>query len=648
VLDWWPRLREDFDLSLIEFSDEVHTLQNPEELGGVEPKGPATSILRALQSASRQARGDQLEAVILLSDGQHNSVDNPLKAAGSLRTVVHSVGVGNSLRDDSLWKDVRVTDLVCPEQLSLKNRARLATYIDAVGCAGRLVKVTLEEDDQQVSEMELVLDAVEGAQEVLLEFTPEQKGLHSYTVRVQNLVDEKIPENNHRTTTALVADARIRVLYLEGTLRAEFGALVGMFLSKDPNIEFCALVQTRPNVFSQRTNIEQLELTAIPNDMETLSQFSVFLLGDIDSGALTPHQMELIRQRVSDGAGLLMMGGYHSLGAGGYSGTPLDEVLPVNLGSREIGQVTEPFLPFLTPDGRRHPVFAGIGGFFPNEDGAVEIAGLPALEGCVRVNQPRPAALVLAAHPVEQVGDAKLPVLTVQPFGKGRAAVFTGDTTRNWQQSLRALDQQSPFLRFWGQLVRWLAGRAEEVTPAASLAANSDRASYEPDAGIVLTALVRDKEGEGSSKAQVTASITGNREGEFPSVATLSIIPGPAGHYRADLDPLPPGKYEIAVTAQLGDLVLDAEPIHIEIGRSNLEFDRLDLNNALLTSIATETGGRYAHISTADRLIDQLERRRQNRLVELDFPLVWPPAYWLAFVLALTAEWGLRRKYQLR
>ena len=33
-----------------------------------------------------------------------------------------------------------------------------------------------------------------------------------------------------------------------------------------------------------------------------------------------------------------MLGGYHSLGPGGYGGTPLGEVLPVLLGSRDIGQ----------------------------------------------------------------------------------------------------------------------------------------------------------------------------------------------------------------------------------------------------------------------------------------------------------------------
>lgn len=648
VLDWWMRLRKDFDLKLIAFSDSARVLKSPDELAAIEPKGPATSLARALQLASKQARGSKVEAVILISDGQHNAAGKPVRVASSLGTVVHTVGVGSSLRDSSTWRDVRLTDVVCPEQLTLKNKARVMAYVDAVGCESRLVKVVLEEDDKTIAENELVLDATEGAQEVALEFTPETKGLHRYQARVQVLSDEKIRENNHRGTTAWVGDARLRVLYIEGTLRAEYGALVGMFLSKDPNIEFCSLVQTRPNVFAQRSNIEKLNLHSIPDTAEALQGFNVFLLGDIDSAAFKPKQLELLRQRISEGAGLLMMGGYHSLGPGGYAGGPLEEVLPVFLGGREIGQVTEPVLLELTADGRRHPVFAGIAGFFPNEAGAVEITGLPPLEGCVRVERPRPAATVLAVHPSETTGGAKLPILTVQPYGKGRAAVFTGDTTRNWQQTLKALDQQSPFIRFWGQTVRWLAGRAEDISGEANILANADRAYYEPDSNIVLSALVRDKEGEGSAQADVSARVMSQANVEATSRVTLTPAPGPLGHYRAEIEGLSPGHYEILVSAKLGEQELKAEALPIEVGRANLEFDRLELNEALLTAIAIESSGRYAHLTTADRLIESLEQKQQKRHVELEVPLFWPPAFWVLFVVALSTEWTLRRRYQLK
>src|SRR5205085_1745712 len=118
----------------------------------------------------------------------------------------------------------------------------------------------------------------------------------------------------------------------EGTLRAEYGGLVQRFLSKDPDLEFCALVQTRPNVFLRRTNMEGLKLDGLPTDSATLEKFDVILVGDLDASYWKPPAMELLVKRVRDGAGLLALGGYHSLGPGGYGGTPLEAILPVQTG----------------------------------------------------------------------------------------------------------------------------------------------------------------------------------------------------------------------------------------------------------------------------------------------------------------------------
>jgi uncharacterized membrane protein len=525
------------------------------------------------------------------------------------------------------------------------NRARLTAQVDAVGLPGRVMKVFFEEDGEQVAEQEIVLDDVEGLQEVNAEFIPTTKGIHTYTARIPTAQEEKIVENNHQSTNGLVTDSRIRILYVEGTLRSEYGALVGRFLGKDPNVEFCALVQTRPKVFTRRTNIDGLELKSIPSDAETLEQFDVFLIGDLDATYLKPEQMEIIRDRVSNGAGLLMMGGYHSLGPGGYQGTPLENVLPVFVGDREVGQVTDPFAPALTPDGRRHLIFSNITQFFPSQDQLAEVEGLPPLEGCVRVLDAKPGATVLAVHPSELVNDKPMPVLAVHRFGEGRAAVFTGDTTRNWHQTLRTLDRESPFLRFWGQTVRWLAGQSEEVSGEAGISATTDKAYYEPESEVTIAATVRGKEGEAAGGVRVTATIRGP---EISAELNMVAEAGPEGNYRLVYEPPTSGAYEIKVQATLDGEDIEAETMVINVGRPNLEFDRLDLDEKMLVAIANQTGGRYAHYTTADRLIERLARQHKQRQVTLEFPLFWPPVFWLAFVGVLTTEWLLRRRYQLR
>jgi uncharacterized membrane protein len=643
VAAWWPKLADDFDLHLLTFSDRVWKLDDPRRLATTVPDGKATSLSRALRAAVQQVPKKDLEAVILLSDGIHNAARSPLEVASTLGAVVDTVGVGASLRGDASYRDIQVTGIDCPDRLMLNNMAKITASIEGIGLEGRVTQVVLEDGDQEIGRAELTLDNVEGSQEVAFQFRPTVKGRHAYTVRVAPAGEEKIKENNQRTAVALVVEPGIRVLYVEGTLRAEYGALVDRFLVKDPDLEFCALVQTRPNVFSKRTNIEGLKLDAIPADEATIGTFDVFIFGDLDSDHVRPEQQELFVKRIRAGAGLVMLGGYHSLGPGGYAGAPLGKILPVEPGSREIGQITDPFLPRLTPEGTRHPIFANIAEFFPSEAGEPKTAGLPLLLGCTKVGAARPGAAVLATCPVDP---ASPPVLAVQPVDQGRTAVFTGDTTRVWQQGPQALGQDSPFLRFWGQMVRFLAGRAGTVETTAGVVGSTDKAFYEPDEPIHISAVVRDEKGEGAKDAKVVARLRGPAGRQ--ETVTLSAVPGPTGHYGGTYDPGTPGTYEIEIEAAVGAAKLTAEKLAVDVGRPNLEFEKLDLDDKMLGRIAADTGGRYVHITTADLLIDQLNRAQREKALYVEGKLYWPPAFWAMFVAALAAEWILRKRFQLR
>ena len=64
----------------------------------------------------------------------------------------------------------------------------------------------------------------------------------------------------------------------------------------------------------------------------------MFILGDIDSSYIRPQQQEMFVKRIRQGAGLVMLGGYHSLGPGGYSGAPLGNALPVASAAAKSGK----------------------------------------------------------------------------------------------------------------------------------------------------------------------------------------------------------------------------------------------------------------------------------------------------------------------
>jgi uncharacterized membrane protein len=640
---WWAKLKNNFDLNFVAFAEDAQLLKDVKELDALTPDGKATSLVRSLEAAGQIAPKRDLEGVILLTDGIHNSARSPLEVAGKLGVPIYAIGVGASLRNNVSYRDVQVASVDCPDRLYLNNMARLTGSVEGIGLAGRVVQVELDEDDKKIAQQELTLQGADNPQQVSFEFRPTVKGRHVYTVKVPSLPEEKITQNNQRSAASLVVEPGIRVLYLEGTLRSEYGALVDRFLAKDPDVEFYSLVQTRPNVFLKRTNMPGLKIEVIPSDADTINKFDVFMIGDIDSTYIKPAQQELIARRVRAGAGLIMLGGYHSLGPGRYADTPLGQILPVALGRRDIGQITEPFLPVLTPEGSRHPIFANIAGFFPTKQGPAKIAGLPPLDGCTRVQATRPGASLLATLSFES---RDMPILAVQPVDKGRTAVFAADTTRKWQQGPRALDRESPFLRFWGQTVRWLAGRSEAVEAASGIEVSLDKGYYEPEEAVRVSATIRDKDGQGTNNAKATVKMQ-NPEGKTDEIA-LSPQPGPAGHYEGTFDPKAAGNYQFTVEARLGESTLESPKTSFEVGRPNLEFEKLDLDEKMLTRIASDSKGRYFHITTADMLLSQLDRSQRKRTQYVERPLYFPPLFWTLFVGAITAEWMLRRKYQLR
>jgi uncharacterized membrane protein len=640
---WWAKLKNNFDLHLIAFDETAQLMKDVKDMDTMAADGKATSLSRALEAAWQLAPKRDLEAVIMFSDGIHNSARSPLEVAGKLGSVVHCVGVGASLRNNLSYRDIQVTGVDCPDRLFLNNMARITSSIEGIGLAGRVVQVELEEDGQKIAEKELTIQGADNPQQISFDFRPANKGRHIYTVKVPPVPEEKITQNNQRSAMTLVVEPGIRVLYIEGTLRTEYGAIVDRFLAKDPDVEFYSLVQTRPNVFLKRTNMSDMKIDVIPNDADTINKFDVFMIGDIDSTYIKPQQQELFAQRVRDGAGLIMLGGYHSLGPGGYADTPLGRILPVALGGRDMGQNTEAFLPVLTPEGTRHPIFANIAGFFPTRQGQPKLAGLPLLDGCTRVQVPRPGASLLATVS----GDAgAMPVLAVQPVDKGRSAVFTGDTTRKWQQGPRAMDKESPFLRFWGQTVRWLAGRSEAVEAKSGVEVSLDKGYYEPEEAVRISATVRDKDGQGTNDAKVTVKMQ-NPAGQSDQVA-LSPQTGPAGHYAGSFDPKAAGNYQFTVEARLGEATFSSGKIAFEVGRPDLEFEKLDLDEKLLARIAADSKGRYFHITTSDLLLSQLDRSQRKRTEYVERPLYNPPLFWAFFVGVLSVEWVLRRKYQLR
>ncbi len=93
--------------------------------------------------------------------------------------------------------------------------------------------------------------------------------------------------------------------------------------------------KARPLASALQTERIQVDLrgaNGMPRTLEDLQQFDLFLLSDLSALTLSREQMELYRRWVQDfGGGFMLLGGENSFGVGGYSRTPIEQMLPVRM-----------------------------------------------------------------------------------------------------------------------------------------------------------------------------------------------------------------------------------------------------------------------------------------------------------------------------
>jgi len=195
--------------------------------------------------------------------------------------------------------------------------------------------------------------------------------------------------------------------------------------------------------------------SAFPLTLDGLDKYSAVILSDIGSNTLllhpevwlhgrpVPNRLKLLKEWVSRGGGLMMIGGYYSFqginGGARYHKSAVEDVLPVEcLPFDDRVEVPEGFRPvFVKPD---HEILAGLGGEWPVLLGFNEVK-----------MRSEPGVELLARAPDEAGGH---PLLATRRYGSGRVIAWTSDIGPHWLPNDFA--NWEGYRRLWLQTLDWL------------------------------------------------------------------------------------------------------------------------------------------------------------------------------------------------
>ncbi len=606
---------------------------------------PGTDLESALDALAERMTGERLAGVVVLTDGldrgplrrrfQTEERPTPPTLLGPL--TLYQVGDATELHD------LAVRSIDTSGYAFLRSPFTIRATLHGAGMEGETIRVKLLQDGAVVTTRRVTLDD-EGRAEVRFEVVPERAGRFAYEVQVPLYEDDAVPTNNSMPVVVRVVRDKIRILQVAGAPSWDVKFL-RRFLKGDPSVDLVSFFILRTaRDMDARYAEEELSLIAFPyfdlfsTDLWT---FDAVIFQNFDYepyfGQRGAMLLENLRDYVVDkGGALVMVGGDRSFGLGGYSGTPLAEVLPVELDPAERPNLA-PFQPRLTEAGQRHPITRLTTD--PRENGAWW-ARLHPMDGTNVVRRPHPDAAVLLEHPsLEDADGSPLPILAVREAGKGRTMALTVDSSWRWSMSEAAQGRgNQAYLRFWKNSLRWLM--RDPTTSRVTV--DTARENYGIGEDVRLVVRVRDPSFAPLEGAVVKARIEGagdriERSG-VTSAAGDVVLVVPAERR---------GTYDVHIRATAGtEDIGEAQTVYAVTARDP-ELDEVVPDSTFLAALAARTDGLYHGPGSFGPV--RIDAHAGRDVLERREIALWRSPWWAALVAFCAGlAWWIRRRAGLR
>jgi uncharacterized membrane protein len=605
------------------------------------PAADATRIGEALGELSARTSGHDLGAVVIISDGIDTGrigkgpIDAETRAAiAAFDAPVHTVGIG-----EPALRDLSVAAVMADEFAFVRTPVTIEAIVRQNGLSDRQIDVTLTRDGRPIAARNLVLTGASSEEKVSFDWVPDHPGTYVFKVSTPVLVGEALASNNAQIFTVKVLRDRVRVLHVCGRPSWDERFLRSV-LRRDPNVDLVSFFILRTETDEQPFNRNDMSLIPFPTYEIFEDQLHSFDLVIFQNFNYAPYGVEPflpgLRDYVDQGGALAMIGGDLSFASGHYGETPLQDVLPVELGRGDGAVTTDAFKPHLTAEGRTHPITSLL--LDPRENEA-RWAKLPALEGINLVQRLRPGAVPLLVHPTAKTDGKPAPVLVVGEPGKGRVLSLLTDTTWHWGfLAAGEGDDGRAFQHFWENAIRWLVH-----DPALTLLrVDFDRAEYRRHQSPSVRVRAMHPDYRAAEGVAVQATVTA---AEADATATplrrFDVVTDAEGDGHVDVGPLPPGAYRLTANATLeGRPVSEAKTFVVRA--EGKELEDVIFRDDVLKEIADVGGGSYRRASLDGVTIRDPQEVRVGARREVE---VWSnPALLLLAIALLGVEWAVRRR----
>lgn len=649
---WLRALSQGRPLRLYQFSDQAVPIELTElstdadwkKLGEtirkLEPEGMETRPAEAVRQVLAELRGMPPAALVIFSDGVASEGD-----ADKLSTVADLIrrrGVPMfviPVGSDVAGRDVHLFDIVMDDVAFKGDPVSVAGKIRTNGLTQSKLTVAIKRVDngKTLSTVD-VTPRVDG-QPVQFETTIkiDEAGEVELDLETPVVAGEVDKSNNRERRHLSVREEKLHVLLVESAPRYEFRYLK-QWLERDNSVELQTLLADADPEYAQE---DRTALPYFPVQRDALWKYDVIVLGDVplnDLGATAPQWIvDFVREK---GGGLILISGPRG-NPRGWSGSPLEAVLPMPSETLTLmpptEDATEAFQPQLTLDGQKGvPLFR----FADSETASVQVLkGLPGFYGLVEISRLKPGVRILAEHPYRRGERDRLPVITLQQVGAGKVLFHATDELWRW----RFRQGDTYYGRYWGQAIRYLS-RGKLLGQDRAVEFTTDRQIYRRNEPVILRVRFVEERQAPTDDASVHVVVEQTNGGR--QEVTLKPLAFAPNVFEGQMMPGGEGSYHAWVSRPSFTGPPPAVDFRVESTQRELQqrmTDRADLKLA-----AQRAGGRLIPLADAKSIPEWVP---PGVAVPLEYGVAVPvwqrsePLLLLALVLG--TEWFLRRRWRL-
>ena len=630
-------------------ADEVRPLTNDWQemeamIAQTKPEGLHSRLGDGLIHVLQRQSGRPTAAIVLFSDGIVTGgapLEEALPAARRLNVPIICIATGQQLPQP----DLALLDMLADDAVYLGDRVNIQVTVSATDIATHRATVNLRDmqSGQVVDSATAELSTTRSTTNVQLGFVPKSAGSSMIKLEVTAAPGEKNLDNNSLERVIEVRDQSLRVLLVQRTPSFEYRFLKTLLErtsnQADPDKSAFELDVILQDADAAHVSQERRALRLVPGDKETISNYDVIILGQLDPSLIASSTQQLIVDEVtSSGCGLMIVC-HPDFQPSQLMTWPLGKLLPID-STASLGSRASSTWQFDGTSRQWQPTTLGRAAL-PLQ--LVEAANmdelwrsLPGPAWYYVTNQLKDGAQVLAVANKDKSADsnASAPLLVSQFVGAGRVVMQTNDETYRW---IGYRGSELMYERYWIQMLRWLSrGKLNRQEQTELMVEPRQSQVGEP---IQLTARLSAEAAAaiGDEPCRVTIEQVGGDARTIDLKRSQSAAPEykasegnlPAGSYRALLSRPPDshaGSVTFTVTAPPGE-------------QANLRSDW-----RALQTLAEQSHGKFYSAASAENWLRELPKGTPVRRGSLPpLPLWNSPWVAILLVLLLTSEWIMRR-----